>query len=92
MDDKDVPKIPIKSEKPRYGMGNEYFDWVCPTCGKFLAYEPDIDGIPKRCKGCGQLLNKYVSAPCMFCGRYFTVSIDRSIDYICFDCEDVMTR
>ena len=51
------PQVPVHFTEPRYGMGYEYYDWKCPTCGKFLAYEPDIKGIPNRCTGCGQLLS-----------------------------------
>lgn len=58
MDVRDVPAKPVKSKEPRLGMGYEYYDWVCPTCGKFLAYEPNIDGIPRRCQNCGQRLMK----------------------------------
>ncbi len=53
---RDMPIFPEKFDIPRYGMGCEYYDWKCPTCGKFLAYEPDIKSIPRRCQGCGQLL------------------------------------
>ena len=49
---------PFKNAVPRYGMGYEYHDWLCPTCGSFLAYEPDIENIPKRCGNCGQFLKK----------------------------------
>lgn len=57
-DNRDVPKKPIKDPVPRYGMGYEYNDWICPRCSKFLAYEPNINGIPRRCQGCGQLIEK----------------------------------
>ena len=49
---------PIKDETPRYGMGYEYYDWLCPNCKAFLALEPAIAKIPKRCRYCGQLLKK----------------------------------
>lgn len=55
--DKDIPKAPKKSDKPRYGMGYEYYDWYCPACSKFLAYEGDISRQDiYRCR-CGQLLD-----------------------------------
>lgn len=56
MSERDIPKRPVKSKEPRYGMGYDYYDWVCPTCGRFLAYEPNEEGIPKRCQNCGQLI------------------------------------
>lgn len=56
MSERNISKKPVKSKEPRYGMGYEYYDWVCPTCGRFLAYEPNPDGIPKRCQNCTQLL------------------------------------
>ena len=37
---KQIPKKPEKSKIPRYGMGYEYYDWCCPTCERFLAFEP----------------------------------------------------
>lgn len=58
MDERDTGKYPIKSKIPRYGMGYDYYDWICPTCGNFLAFEPDIDHISQRCQKCGQLLIK----------------------------------
>lgn len=58
-DDRDVPMKPVKSAIPRYGMGYEYFDWICPVCKKRLAYEPDKESIPKRCKNCGQLIETH---------------------------------
>lgn len=55
--DKDIPKAPKKSDKPRYGMGYEYYDWYCPACSKFLAYECDISRQDiHHCK-CGQRLD-----------------------------------
>lgn len=38
--EKQIPKKPEKSKIPRYGMGYEYHDWCCPTCERFLAFEP----------------------------------------------------
>jgi len=57
-DIRDREKEPVKNAVPRYGMGDEYHDWICPTCGRFIAYEPDTENIPKRCGNCGQLLKK----------------------------------
>lgn len=57
-DEKDIPKMVEQYKEPRFGMGYEYYDWKCPTCKKFLAYEPNIDGIPKRCPNCGQAIMK----------------------------------
>lgn len=57
-DPRDRAVKPVKTAVPRYGMGDEYHDWICPTCGIRLAYEPDIESIPKRCQNCGQLLKK----------------------------------
>ena len=37
--EKQIPKKPEQSKIPRYGMGYEYYDWYCPTCGRFLAFE-----------------------------------------------------
>ena len=56
--EKQMPKKPVKSKKPRYGMGYDYYDWECPTCGGFLAFEPDLDRLKKvhHCK-CGQAIN-----------------------------------
>ena len=56
MSERNIPKKPIKSKEPRFGMGDVYFDWVCPTCGSFLAHEPNIAGIKTRCQNCTQLL------------------------------------
>lgn len=50
-----IPMKPIKSKKERYGMGYVYHDWICPTCGKFLAYEPEKSGC-HHCK-CGQAID-----------------------------------
>ena len=37
--EKQIAKKPEQSKTPRYGMGYEYYDWCCPTCGRFLAFE-----------------------------------------------------
>ena len=55
---KDIPIKVAKSKEPRFGMGYEYYDWVCPTCGWYLAPEPAIKNIPRRCGHCGQLLER----------------------------------
>ena len=52
---KQIPVKPVKSKKERYGMGYVYHDWVCPSCGKFLAYEPEESGC-HHCK-CGQAID-----------------------------------
>lgn len=56
--EKQIPKKPVKSKKPRCGMGYDYYDWECPTCGSFLAFEPDLDRLKKvhHCK-CGQAIS-----------------------------------
>lgn len=54
--EKDIAKQPVKSKMARWGMGYDYYDWECPTCGAFLAPEPAEDEIPRRCQYCGQLL------------------------------------
>ena len=37
--EKHIPLKPEQSKIPRYSMGHEYYDWYCPTCGRFLAFE-----------------------------------------------------
>ncbi len=56
--EKDVAKEPVQTHK-RYGHGNEYYDYYCPECDKFLAYEPQgnrykQEGGWSRCINCGQ--------------------------------------
>ena len=58
MDKRDAEIEVVRSKTPRYGMGYDYYDWRCPTCDGQVAFEPDIEGIPKRCPHCGQLLKK----------------------------------
>ena len=58
MDERDVPKKPIRDHEPRWGMGYDYYDWLCPVCKTFLEYEPSWRDIPKRCHECGQLLKR----------------------------------
>lgn len=54
--EKDTPKKPKKSDTPRYGMGYEYYDWCCPSCGKLLAYECDSEREKIHHCRCGQRL------------------------------------
>lgn len=60
--DIETPKAPIQpTELHRYGMGELYEDYGCPTCGYFLAYEPVgrtliMDNEVTRCQHCGQLI------------------------------------
>ena len=56
--EKDIAKEPVQTHK-RYGHGNEYDDYYCPECDKFLAYEPQgnrykQEGGWSRCINCGQ--------------------------------------
>ena len=53
--EKQIPVKPVKSKEERYGMGYVYHDWICPTCGRFLAYEPEKSGC-HHCK-CGQAID-----------------------------------
>lgn len=53
---KQIPAKPVKSDKPRYGMGYEYYDWRCPTCDRLLAFETQRDRLPQICK-CGQKID-----------------------------------
>lgn len=52
---KQIPQKPVQSKEPRFGMGYEYHDLVCPTCGKYLAPEPTYKG-NHHCE-CGQNLD-----------------------------------
>ena len=52
---KQIPMKPVKSKKERCGMGYVYHDWVCPSCGRFLAPEPTQTG-NHHCK-CGQAID-----------------------------------
>ena len=52
---KQIPQKPVQSKEPRFGMGYEYHDWVCPTCCKYLAPEPTYKG-NHHCE-CGQKLD-----------------------------------
>lgn len=54
---KQIPKKAVRDKTPRYGMGYEYYDWVCPTCGRFLAFECDRGrNNIHHCK-CGQAID-----------------------------------
>lgn len=55
--EKQIPKMAIRSKEPRYGMGEEYYDWICPTCGKWLAYSPDRRRYEIHHCICGQKLD-----------------------------------
>ena len=57
--EKQIPMEPVKSKTPRYGMGYVYHDWECPSCGGFIAFEPDVTRLQKkyRCDKCGQRLD-----------------------------------
>ena len=52
---KQIPVKPVKSKTARYGMGWDYHDWECPTCGAFLAPEPTTNG-EHHCE-CGQAID-----------------------------------
>ena len=54
--EKQIPKKPTKTLDVRYGNGYEYNDWICPTCGNFLCFEPSPDVRIHHCK-CGQKLD-----------------------------------
>lgn len=51
---KQIPNPPSRSKTPRYGAGDVYYDWICPTCGTFLAFEIAKKG-PHHCI-CGQAI------------------------------------
>ena len=58
--EKQLPKPPAKPSS-RDGMGYTYWDYYCPTCGMFLAFEPEGDRLKKenqrtRCANCGQVI------------------------------------
>ena len=59
---KDIPVAPARSKQLRYGMGYEYYDYECPACGYFLAFEPEGDRYKRnevkyRCLNCGELID-----------------------------------
>jgi hypothetical protein len=51
----------MKMERPvRYGMGMEYHDYACPSCGQYICPEPakeNYESIMKFCYVCGQALD-----------------------------------
>ena len=53
---KQIPQKPMQSKEARFGMGYEYYDWVCPTCGKYLAPEFANRSNIHHCK-CGQAID-----------------------------------
>ena len=55
--EKETPKKPVKSTKARSGMGYDFYDWLCPTCGRFLAFECDANRIKKHHCMCGQAID-----------------------------------
>ena len=54
--EKQVLKKPIQSNEPRYGMGNEYYDWICPNCGEWLAWQCDSERFNIHHCRCGQAI------------------------------------
>lgn len=55
---KNIEKEPVQTHA-RYGMGNEYHDFYCPSCDAFLAPEPKglrwkQEGGWSRCSSCFQ--------------------------------------
>ena len=57
--ERDKPVKAVKSKEARWGMGWDYYDFECPTCRRFLAFEPSPQHIPHRCPSCGQLIEGY---------------------------------
>lgn len=56
--EKNIEKEPVQTHT-RYGMGNEYHDFYCPSCDGFLAPEPKglrwkQEGGWSRCSSCFQ--------------------------------------
>lgn len=54
---KQIPKKAVRDERPRYGMGYEYYDWACPTCGRLLAFECDRNRSNIHHCRCGQAID-----------------------------------
>ena len=52
---KQIPQKPKKKKEPRYGMGYAYYYWICPTCGRKIAFEPAIS--KKHHCICGQVID-----------------------------------
>ena len=55
--EKQIPKKAVRDERPRYGMGYEYYDWACPTCGRLLAFECDRNRSNIHHCRCGQAID-----------------------------------
>lgn len=55
--EKQIPKKPIKDSKPFYRLGEPYYDWLCPICNKWLAYECDTQRTSIHHCPCGQALD-----------------------------------
>lgn len=56
--EKNIEKEPVQTHT-RYGMGNEYHDFYCPSCDAFLTPEPKglrwkQEGGWSRCSSCFQ--------------------------------------
>lgn len=59
---RDVPVKPIMMTTPRRTKFFEYYDWKCPICNCFLAYEEDgrhliLAHEKSRCSNCFQLID-----------------------------------
>lgn len=55
--EKQIPKKPIKDSIPFYRLGEPYYDWLCPICNKWLAYECDAQRTSIHHCHCGQALD-----------------------------------
>ena len=55
--EKQIPKKAVRDERFRYGMRYEYYDWACPTCGRLLAFECDINRSNIHHCRCGQAID-----------------------------------
>lgn len=59
---RDVPVKPISMTTPRRTKFFEFYDWKCPVCNCFLAYEEDgkyliLAHEKSRCSNCFQLID-----------------------------------
>ncbi len=59
---RDVPVKPIQMATPRRTKFFEFYDWKCPVCNCFLAYEEDGKHLilaheKSRCSNCFQLID-----------------------------------
>jgi len=59
---RDVPVKPIRMTTPRRTKFFEFYDWKCPVCNCFLAYEEDGKHLilaheKSRCSNCLQLID-----------------------------------